>query len=169
MVKEITKECFEWQERNSQKVAIRQKIVAVYNRTSNPGRFALASEGRGRFTVIGSAVKNSVGQEEKIVPVLDTHISIPVAERTTGDAIRLILDELSAKCNCKVGAGGGPINLLINSNVTTGGNDISARQLLIQTLDATGEPMIYTLWYSQNTNTYLLSLAGAARAIREKK
>ncbi len=147
--------------------AILQKIVADYNRTSNPGRFTLASQGRGRFTVIGSAVKNGVGQEEKVVPVLDTHISIPVAKRTTGEAIGLILHELSAKCNCKVGDGGGPINLLINSNVTTGGNDISARQLLIQTLDATGELMIYTLWYSQNTSTYLLSLAGAGRAMRD--
>ena len=148
--------------------AILRKIVAEYNRTSNPGRFALASQGRGRFTVMGLAVKEQVGQEQKVMPVLDTHISIPVAKRTTGEAIGLILHELSAKCDSKVGMGGGPINLLINSNVTTGGNDISARQLLLQTLDATGVPLIYTLMYFEDTNTYLLNLAGAARAMRDK-
>ncbi len=149
------------------KTALLHKMVAAYNRSGNPGRFVVREADNGRYAVIGSVVKNGVGQDQSVSPILDTRISIPVEDRTAIDALSLVLKELSVKSNTKVAIGWVPNNLLFNTRVTVGGNNLTARALVLQIFNATGRPVSYSLLYFEDTHRYLLGAAVAVRAHRD--
>ncbi|SRR6266498_1579270 len=148
-------------------VALLHTMVAAYNRSGNPGRFVVREEEKGRYTIIGSIIKNHAGQDQDISPVLDTQISIPVENRVAIDTLQLILKELSAKSNTKVAIGSVPANLLFNTRVTVGGANASARSLILRTFNATGRPLTYSLFYFEDTQRYLLRATVAVRAHRD--
>jgi hypothetical protein len=149
-----------------QEAALR-KIVAGYNRSGNPGKFNVRPNGAGRFVVVGSAVKNQAGKEQNVTPILDTKISIPARERTAAETLQLIFKEVSARGGGELGLGWVPNNLIYQARVNVGGDNVSARDLLVQTLNATGRPVVYSLMYFETTHKYLLNAFVAARAIRD--
>jgi len=153
--------------RPDREVALLHKMVAAYNRSGNPGRFVVREQENGRYTIIGSTIKNHAGLDQDIWPVLDTQISIPVENRSAIDTLELILKELSAKSNTKVAIGWVPANLLFNTRVTVGGANASARSLILRTFNATGRPLTYSLMYFEDTQRYLLRATIAVRAHRD--
>jgi hypothetical protein len=149
-----------------QGVALR-KIVLGYNHSGNPGKFSVRENGDGRYVIIGSSVKGKAGQDRNVAPILDTKISIPAQERTAAETLELIFKEVSAKNGVEMGLGWVPNNLIYQARVNVGGNNVSARSLLVQTLNATGRPVVYSLMYFENTHRYLLNAFVAARALRD--
>jgi len=55
------------------------------------------NEGDGRFAVVGTHVKDENGQDEAVIPVLDTLISIPTETRDANATIEIILNTLMAR------------------------------------------------------------------------
>ncbi len=67
----VTSFKFSFQEEKNAKFSIASekrvlgKIVSDYNRSGNPGKFALRNEGKGRFAVVGEYVEDDQGDPKK--------------------------------------------------------------------------------------------------------
>ena len=141
------------------------KAVCDYNGSSNPGRFALRVEGVGRFAIVGTQTRDVNGVGRAVAPILDTRISIPTATQEAGKTIFAIASALSTQTGIKVLFGMGPLNLLHLAQVTVGGNNVSARNLLLQTVAATQSALEWRLLYDPRGKTFYLSLIPAQRAM----
>jgi hypothetical protein len=149
------------------KGAVLQKIVSDYNRSGNPGTFVVRAQEEGHYAIIGASIKDQARQDQKVTPTLDTPISIPIEQRSAEATIELILKVLSSESGKDIGLVSAPLNLLINSQVTVGGANVPARTLLLQTLNATKRPLIYSLLYDADARSYLLNIVVAMRAQRD--
>lgn len=138
--------------------AILNTVVADYNASSNPGTFSVVNEGDVRFAVVGIAVKNDQGQPQSVAPVLDTPISIPSEARDAQATLQLILDALNAKSRIPIVQGTSPLNLLAQTRLTLGGENIPARKLLAQTLAATNSSLVWHLYYDHDVHKYALNV-----------
>lgn len=151
------------------KEEVLRKIVSEYNPSGNPGKFIVLAEEEGRFSVIGTKVKGADTNDKEVFPILDTLISIPTEKRSADETIEIILKALSEKSGMKVANFGIADNLLMQSKVTVGGENTSARNLLLKTLNATKRTYIWSLLYDANQDTfYALNTRIAARVERKK-
>jgi len=144
-----------------------RKVVAAYNRSGNPGKFTLRAEGEGRYSVVGTSVKNQSRQDQNVPPILDTPISLPAQQRNGEETVKAILTQLSAKTGMTMGIGSYSMNVLFQSQVTVGGENVTARSLLLKTFDATKRPLIWSLLYDADAKIYFLNLSVASRATRD--
>lgn len=147
-----------------------EKIIAEYNTSGNPGKFMVRDEGEETFNPEIPGFKKSVAHRYSIVGVsgiLDTPVSIAVERRSAQATIDLIARELSTKTNMKVFNGGFANNLLIHSEVNVGGENLSARNLLIKTLNATQRPQIWRFLFDPGSNTYVFNIQTTARVERD--
>ncbi len=112
-----------------------EKIVSDYNATQNPGKFVVREQADGSYAVIGDYVENSAGAEVSVPPILDIPISLPSSTRSAAVTTDLILDALNKASGTVVGSGIWPLNALAQSQVTVGGSNVPARDLLLQTID----------------------------------
>jgi hypothetical protein len=140
------------------------KIVADYNNSANPGKYSVVKEPGGRFAVIGEYVKNDAGSDEAVGHVLDTPISIPIQTRGGLETVDLIMGQLSAKTGIKfnyLNWGNSPFR----SPVTVGGENVPARNLLLQTLASCGRPLMLNLSFSPIFDQYdlLIPLASISK------
>lgn len=147
--------------------AVLRKVVAAYNRSGNPGKFTLRAEGEGRYSVVGTSVKNQSRQDQNVSPILDTPISLPAQQRNGEDTVKAILTQLSAKTGVKMGIGSYSMNVLVQTQVTVGGENVPARSLLLKTFDATKRPLIWSLLYDADSKIYFLNISVASRATRD--
>lgn len=154
-----------------------KKLVADYNSSGNPGKFAVRKEAEGRYAVVGVSRKDDAGKDEAVDVLLDTSISIPVEQRDAGATLRLILDTLSATSGVKVylGTVGFSSDPLQGVEVTIGGSNVPARTLLLQTLDGVSvwtPPhggqffrgiLVWNLLFDADRNGYRLGLSSATK------
>ena len=143
---------------------ILNKVVSDYNNSGNPGKFIVRDEGDGRFAIVGISVKDESGRDQPISAILDTQISVPTDTRDALTTIEVILDALSVKTKTQVGPGTMPLNALLGTKVTMGGQDTPARTLLLQTLSATDRKLCWYLYYDHDVNSYALNLRPLVKA-----
>lgn len=149
--------------------ALLKKLVSEYNQTNNPGTFVIRSDENNRFSIIGITDGKNTEQISHFVPILDTLISIPIAPRSADETVDLILNELSAKSGTALGQFGVASNLLIQSKVLVGGDNVPARTVLLQTLNATNRTVVWSLLFDATGNTvYALNTRLAERVLRCK-
>jgi hypothetical protein len=159
-----------------------QKIVSDYDLSGNPGQFLVRDEGEvtltpampgfkvsviHRFSIVGKSIKDNHGQDYLVASILDTPISIPVEQRSAQATIDEIAKALSAKTGTRVFGGAFANNLLIQSQVTVGGENVSARSLLTKTLNDTQRPQIWKLLYDPGAHIWVLNISTANRAVRD--
>lgn len=147
-----------------------QKIVSEYNRSGNPGKFIVRDEGAEPLNPEIPGLRKSVVPRYSIVGVsgiLDTPVSIPIEKRSAQATIDLIARELSTKNNVKVFGGASANNILIRSQVTVGGENVPARNLLIQTLNATQRPQIWRFLCDPGANICVVNIHTAVRVERD--
>jgi hypothetical protein len=142
-----------------------EKIVSDYNVSGNPGGFKVLAQSDGSYSIVGSYVRDANGSSIPVNSILDTIVSIPTAKEGMDQALEAILTAVSAKAGTKVGLSSGPLNLMAQTQVSVGGENVSARSLLLQTLGATGRRLQWTLLYDPDEPQYFLSLEVAARKI----
>ena len=75
--------------------------------------------------------------------------------------------KVSAKTGTEVIIGSAPLNLVFRTQVTVGGDNVSARELLVQALDGTGQPLVYNLMYFATTGRYIMNVSGTAQALHD--
>jgi hypothetical protein len=117
------------------------KIVSDYNRSGNPGKFAVEKEGYGRYAVVGRSVEDDDGTTEESTLILDTTISLPVRLRKVREALREISDAVH-KSGVNLTIGNAPNN---PDEVLVGGNNIPARVLLSRSIETPGAGIAWTL------------------------
>jgi hypothetical protein len=144
---------------SSDEERILRKVVSDYNASGNPGNFVVTREGPGRLAVIGVSVRNEAGQPKSASPLLDTVISLPQVDRTTAETVQLILSAVGAKTGAKVALGNAPLNFLLNSRVTVGGDMIPARDLLLQAVSSPRLAISITLLYDADVPIYFVNLS----------
>lgn len=147
---------------------ILQKVVSDYNKTSNPGRFEVLSNPDGGYSIVGISLRTANGSLAHVSPILDTRISLSTSKRSAAETATLILNALSVKTGNKMVSGVMPLNLMTQTQVEIGGNNVPARALLLQTLDATGHALVYNIMHDADSNSYSLGIFGTVRAIRDR-
>jgi hypothetical protein len=143
------------------------KVVSDYNKTANPGKFAVHKEAENRFAVVGTAVKDQSGHDRPVPAILNSTISLPLQERTADETLDLIAKRLSGKLGTIVayaGFEGMADNCAIQSIVTVGGDNVPARSLLLQTVDHMGCLRVWRLIYNADAPEYFLSFRNEIRA-----
>jgi hypothetical protein len=134
------------------------KIVSDYNASGNPGKFVVRKQSDGSYAVVGNSVKDDNGNSKSVSSVLDTPISIPSGRRDVLTTIGLILDAVSSSSGIKILAATMPMNVLIHSQVTIGGENVSARNLLLEALAGTKRTTVWQLLYDADNQTYYLNI-----------
>ena len=141
-------------------------VVAAYNQTASPGRFFLESEPGGRIAVVGVSKSVGLAPEGKNDAFLSTKISLPVSSRTLGDTINAILGAATEKCKVPAQVATGPSpRVMAGDIVTVGGDEITARELLRQSLDQTGRTWLWSMLYEPTYGEYYLNIFGVVAAV----
>jgi hypothetical protein len=138
------------------------QVVGDYNRSGNPGKFVIKSEGLQRYSVVGVAANESGVSETSVTPILDTRIAIPAGEYGVAEAIKRILRVVSDKSGEKITLGSGPVNLMFHAKVNLGDDEQPARELLAQAAAVTRFPLVWRLLYSADMHTYFLNCESTA-------
>lgn len=148
-----------------EELQVLDKIVSDYDAGGNPGKFVVRAQMDGTYAVIGVSTEADNGSTVSASPYLDTPISITTAARSAQATLELILSAVSAKTGIVGHIGGGPLNLLLSTNLSVGGTDVPARDLLIDVFQAVGFKTSWDLWFLPNLQEYSLRLREAALAI----
>jgi hypothetical protein len=133
-------------------------IVSDYNFSGNPGTFVVQREGPGRFSIVGTSVRDDAGVATERSRILDIPVSIPARERTAYVALREVLAAVQARSGTTISAGLVPLNLLTHSSVIVGGQHIPARAMLQQIIAETGTRLRWELLYDPDGKAYFFNL-----------
>jgi hypothetical protein len=144
--------------------AVLGKIISDYNQSGNPGKFSIRRQSDGSYAVIGQSIRDSQGKDKAVGSLLDTPVSIPVGPRDATQAILTILKTLSANTGVQVIPGAMPINSFKKVQVNVGGQQVSARLLLLQVISATHHKVVWDLLCGDG-QTCALNVAPAMRAV----
>lgn len=140
---------------------ILEKIVSDYNLSGNPGKFSVKQTGDQRFAIVGVSVKDQNGRDKDIIPVLDTPITIPTEQRSSGKTLDLILNEVSRKTGNKI------TRFSFNENsrptITVGGENVPARVLLMQVIPNHQ----WRLVYLPDSRDFVFSISAIGRVDRD--
>jgi hypothetical protein len=143
---------------------ILDRVVSGYNASANPGRFTVRNEGDGRFGMAGTHVKDDNGRDQAVTPILDTPVTVPTETRNARATVDAILNALTLKSQVKVGLFMVPQNAMAQAQVTVGGQDVPARELLLQTLSAAKLNLYWRLYYDHDVKSYGFSLLPLMKA-----
>jgi hypothetical protein len=135
-----------------------QLIVDSYNRSGNPGRFELRKSEPKKFSVVGVEARDRRGELAHQRAIFDLPITLPTRQRTASDTLHLICRKITALRGVAVVVGVSPRKVLDQTPVTVGGTNISARDLLLQTLTATRSGSYWRLLFDPNSNGYFLEI-----------
>ncbi len=135
-----------------------QLIVDAYNQSSNPGRFELRRTNEGRFYVVGTSARNRANVITLRHPLLDTAVTIPARQRTVADTLNLLCHVLAIQNHTPVSVGILPRALVAFAKVNIGGSTVPARELLIQSLQATQRTLYWCLFFDPASKGYVLDI-----------
>jgi hypothetical protein len=142
----------------SEEEKVLKKVVSDYNSSGNPGKFEVRNEGNGRLVIVGEYVKDTNGQDKRTTPILDTPVTIENGTRTVEETILQVLESISARTGVKVSLGGWANNILKQTQVTAGGANVPARNILVQALEGTKRRMVADLLFDPDFNSYSLHI-----------
>jgi hypothetical protein len=133
-------------------------IVDAYNQSSNPGRFEVRHTSGAGFYVVGTSARNRPNAILPRQPLLDTRVTLPARNRTIADTIKILCHVLAAQNHTSVSVGILPRALVAYTTVKIGGGKVPARQLLIQSLQATGRTLYWCLFFDPASKGYVLNV-----------
>jgi hypothetical protein len=142
-----------------------QPVVAAYNQTANPGLFFLENEPGGRIAVVGVSKSLGITPESQNNAFLSTKISLPIAQRTLDATIYAILNAVTEKTKVHAGIGSGPAPQFMQTLITVGGTDVTARDLLRQSLDQSGRTWLWSMLFEPTYGTYFLNVLPVMAAV----
>lgn len=141
-----------------------EKIVSDYNQSGNPGAFSVRQQSDGSFAVVGISIKDINGNKQPVGAILDTLVTVPTAQRSLMETLKLIAQALWLKSGIKVVGICPDNNFAGQSAVSIGGTSVSVRSLLLQTAEQLPLGTVWNLLYEANTPKYILTFAVAGRA-----
>ena len=153
-----------------------EKLVADYNSSGNPGKFAVRKETEGRYAVVGVSRRDEAGRDQTVNALLDTLITIPVQQRDATATLQLIVDTLAATSgvHVKLGTIGLSSDPLQEATLTIGGANVPARTLLLQALDDVsntsphfGGIFDWNFLFDADSDAYWLRLRSATKTVTD--
>jgi len=140
------------------------KVIEDYNASENPGRYVLRAAPGEEFTAVGTEVRDDAGALQKVIPILDTPLSVDAQRRSAADALDAILHALSSASGKRVILMSLPNNLFRDTQVALGGHNVTARELLQDLFRDIGRPLQYDLGFDpDHSSVYILNVSVAAR------
>ena len=103
-----------------------QKVIADYDNSRNPGKFALLEEGGGRFAVVGTAA----GAGQTAIGVLDSLITVDIKNTNGSWALEKICNSLTASSGVQVRLLTYPLNIFVQTRITLQAENKPARDVL---------------------------------------
>lgn len=140
-------------------------IIAEARFQGYPGVYAAQAVGGG-FAIIPTAGRNATGTQVPVNAVLDAKVTLPLGERTAGDALESILQQVQAATGTRILLATGPTGALVMSRVAIAAAGESARDVLIRLLMALGNrggasgwaPFSYHLYFDPGQRNYYLNI-----------
>jgi len=136
---------------------ILQLVVDAYNQSDNPGRFVLRSGKEGAFFVVGEQAHDARGQISQQRSVFDTPITLVRQDRMASDTVSLICKKIATLRGVAVTLAITPRKVMY-AQVTVGGTNVPARDLLLQTLTSTRQKLYWRLLFDPVTKGYFLDI-----------
>jgi hypothetical protein len=133
-------------------------IVDSYNQSKLSGRFELRKGAQGNFYVVGTGAHDDKGAIANQSPVLDVPVTVAAEDRTYTDTITMICQQTSTQSHADITMGIYPRNVFDYTNVKLGGNKVQARELLLQTLQASKRNLYWELLYDPNSKGFFLNI-----------
>lgn len=133
-------------------------IVDSYNQSKLSGRFELRKGAQGNFYVVGTGAHDDKGAIASQSPVLDVPVTIAAEDRTYTDTISMICQQTATQSHADITMGIYPRNIFDYTNVKLGGNKIQAREMLLQTLEASKKNLYWQLLYDPNSKGFFLNI-----------
>jgi len=140
------------------------KLLTDYNGSANPGHFKLITNTAGRVSIIGDGIRDDKGLVIPTNPILDSPVTLTGTEGNIYLALMSVMKQVSSQTGFKMNPGTLPLNLVMQSQSTARGQQISARDAIIRIMDSSSKKLIYALLYDPDTKTYYLSMTIAAKA-----
>jgi hypothetical protein len=137
--------------------SVLQKVVSDYNKSGNPGQFTLVDEGGGRFAIVGQA--NGTAQT-----IFDTPITVNIDQLNVSFALDAICQALTSASGANVILLKYPLNLAVQTIVSTRASNQPAREVLRTVADAGRRKLEWTLLYDVDDKTYGLNLDPVVKA-----
>jgi hypothetical protein len=133
-------------------------IVDSYNQSKLSGHFELRKGAQGNFYVLGTGARDDKGGIANQSPVLDVPVTIAAEDRTYTDTITMICQQTSTQSHAEIIMGIYPRNIFDYTNVKIGGNKLQAREMLLQTLQASKKNLYWELIYNPNSKGFFLNI-----------
>jgi hypothetical protein len=143
----------------SEQLTALQIIVTNYNQSSLPGKFEVRQDPDGSFTVVGIGLRDNAGNVEYISPYLDTQL--PAGSLL--QAPYALLSALTAKTGTQV-VPSGISPLAFPGQISIGGNNLRARDILAQICASASKTVQWDLRYDPTARRYILDVVPVVRA-----
>jgi hypothetical protein len=122
-------------------------LVYASNDSENPGKFTVLSEADGGFAISGITGSPSG-------PVLSTPISLPLVSRSLHQTLDLVFEQLKVKTYTTIFLSNAPLSLLDHVQVTVGGEQVPARDLLRSALNQSGITLYWAMLFDPTFSQY---------------
>ena len=155
-----------WPDNSQRGLAFVEQLVSDFNKSGNPGNFKVSFDGG--YANIMPAGRRLNGKLETFDAVLNTKVVFPPQARLCAEALQDLFDQLRQLRGVDVVEGNMPVNGLLRHSCAVTGNDLTARQVLIQLLAqmaANRNPNMadvtyaWELYHDANWDKYFLSAA----------
>jgi hypothetical protein len=133
-------------------------IVDAYNQSKNPGRFELHKTAGGVFYVAGTAAHDDKGAVAPQKPILDSPVTVAEEQRSVGESLNLMCQDLSTRTHTTVMIGVSPRSPLQNNVAKIGAKDGVARDFMLQALAKLPKPTYWRLLFDPASKEYYLDL-----------
>ena len=141
-----------------------EAFIKQYRGSGNPGQFASLSDGEYLHVIPAARVSGGVAQ--KFEPILSTHVSFVAEVRSCNDTLSDLFTKIRAVRGVSMVLGISPIRQLILGQCVVLGQDLTAREALIQILKQVGAGTIdeanptrfsWLMMYDANMDYYVLN------------
>lgn len=123
-----------------------------------------ANDSRQFTTIIGANDRITVSPSTPSERILDTPVTLPAADRTVDQTVKLILTAVSEQIGKPILRGGMVDNGMANGHITIGSKTpIAARILLAQALDSLPYRRFWLLGWDPSDNTYAILIQGVVK------
>jgi hypothetical protein len=144
--------------------SILQAFIDQYQGSGNPGKFTSLSDGEYLHVIPAARVSGGVAQNFE--PILSTHVSFFAEVRSCNETLSDLFTKIRAVRGVSIVLGVSPVRQLILGQCAVLGQDLTAREALIQILQQVGaspvkdaDPTYFSwlLMYDANMDYYVLN------------
>ncbi|MEM1201849.1 MAG: hypothetical protein AAGN66_01320 [Acidobacteriota bacterium] len=135
-----------------------EALLESHDRAGNAGRFRYEGQGD-LYHVVPVSTRGRDASWGEVGALLDTPVTLPEAERSVMETLRDTLAAVHQQTGAKLSFGLIPRRLAVGVTLVTGATDEPARDVLVRTLESTGLPLSWRLFYDPSMDGYFFNLS----------